>query len=239
MKQDTQQQRAYFDRIAEQFRAADYLSPDLATRTELECFFRFLDLPPGARVLEVGCGTGRYTLPLLAQGHSVTGVDISANSLRLLQAQAKRATLADLLETTESALDQPLFEAEFDAAFGVNILHHVADIPAFCANVVAAVRSGGHIAFMEPNANNPFFCPAYILNGTWYLEKGFLRCTPGRLRALFAQLGLRNVVLQPYSLFPTRLARFWPGVLRLNAVLVRSPLFRWASAFTHVRGERP
>lgn len=239
MIKDTQQQRAYFDRFAEQFRAVDYLSPDLATRTEQELFFRFLDLPTSARVLELGCGTGRYTLPLLAHGHSVVAVDISPNSLRLLQSLAERAGLAHCLETTESALDVPLFNAEFDAVFGVNILHHIVDIPAFCANVVVAARSGGRIAFMEPNPYNFFFYPAYVLNGTWHLEKGFLRCTPGKLEVLFAQLGLRDVVLQPYSLFPTRLARFWAGVLRLNAVLVHLPLFRWMSAFTQIRGERP
>ncbi|MBN1815601.1 MAG: methyltransferase domain-containing protein [Anaerolineae bacterium] len=238
MNQDTRQ-RAYFDRFAEQFRAADYLSPDLATRTELASFFRFLDLPPSARVLEVGCGTGRYALPLLPQGHTVTGVDVSPNSLRLLQSLAERAGVADRLFTVESALERPLFEAEFDAAFGINILHHVTNMPAFCANVIGAVRPGGCIAFMEPNPYNPFFYPAYVLNGTWHLEKGFLRCSPAKLRALFTHLGLRNVEIRRYSLIPTRLARLWPGVLNLNTTLIRSLRLRRLAAFTQVRGEKP
>jgi ubiquinone/menaquinone biosynthesis C-methylase UbiE len=239
VNQDIQAQQSYFDQFAEQFRTADYLSPDLATRTEQELFLQFVGLPPAARVLELGCGTGRYTLPLLAQGHSVTAVDVSANSLRVLRELAKQAGVSDRLVTLKMSFESPVFDAAFDAAFGINILHHVIDIPAFCSNVVVATRPGGCIAFMEPNPNNPFFYPAYVMNGTWHLEKGFLRCTPGKLHTLFAQLRLRNIVLEPYSLFPTRLARFWPGVLALNRTMVRSSLFRWMSAFTQIRGERP
>jgi 2-polyprenyl-3-methyl-5-hydroxy-6-metoxy-1,4-benzoquinol methylase len=35
-------------------------------------------IPPAARVLELGCGTGRIAEPLAALGHRVTGVDSSA-----------------------------------------------------------------------------------------------------------------------------------------------------------------
>ncbi|PKV93142.1 methyltransferase family protein [Amycolatopsis echigonensis] len=38
-------------------------------------------IPPGAEVLELGCGTGRVTHPLLALGHPVVAVDESAEML--------------------------------------------------------------------------------------------------------------------------------------------------------------
>jgi SAM-dependent methyltransferase len=38
-------------------------------------------VPPGASILELGCGTGRILRPLAALGHPVTGVDDSADML--------------------------------------------------------------------------------------------------------------------------------------------------------------
>lgn len=46
---------------------------------------------PPARILELGCGTGRLAVPLARQGFSIIGVDLSA--AMLAQANAKRATL--------------------------------------------------------------------------------------------------------------------------------------------------
>lgn len=39
--------------------------------------------PPGASVLEIGCGTGRVLAAFLKRGHSVTGVDISREMLAI------------------------------------------------------------------------------------------------------------------------------------------------------------
>ncbi|MFE7066812.1 MULTISPECIES: methyltransferase domain-containing protein [Microbacterium] len=45
---------------------------------------RFLrDVPPNARILDLGCGDGRWTRELAAQGHRVVGVDYSHEALRV------------------------------------------------------------------------------------------------------------------------------------------------------------
>lgn len=45
---------------------------------------RFLrDLPPNARILDLGCGDGRWSVELARSGHHVTGVDYSHEALRL------------------------------------------------------------------------------------------------------------------------------------------------------------
>jgi 2-polyprenyl-3-methyl-5-hydroxy-6-metoxy-1,4-benzoquinol methylase len=51
-------------------------------------------VPPGASILELGCGTGRILRPLAALGHPVTGVDDSPDML---------ARVADLPRTCGSA----------------------------------------------------------------------------------------------------------------------------------------
>ena len=44
-------------------------------------------VPPGARVLDAGCGTGRYAAPLARRGYRVTGVDRSADLLAVARAR--------------------------------------------------------------------------------------------------------------------------------------------------------
>ncbi|RRB02781.1 class I SAM-dependent methyltransferase [Larkinella rosea] len=65
-------------------------------QTELEADFLndVLELQPGQRVLDVFCGYGRHALELARLGYSVTGVDISGESIRDLQKTAQRQKLA-------------------------------------------------------------------------------------------------------------------------------------------------
>lgn len=75
--------RAYYDALG----AAEWdrLDVDVAGRVSLEVHRRFLArfVPPGARVLEVGAGPGRFTLELAALGATVVVTDISPVQLEL------------------------------------------------------------------------------------------------------------------------------------------------------------
>lgn len=54
-------------------------------------------VPTGARILELGCGVGRMTHPLLERGFTVTAVDESAQMLeRVRGARTIRSTIEDL-----------------------------------------------------------------------------------------------------------------------------------------------
>jgi SAM-dependent methyltransferase len=50
-----------------------------------------LDLSPGCRILDMGCGTGRHTVELAKRGYRVTGVDLSADMLQQAQIKAEQA----------------------------------------------------------------------------------------------------------------------------------------------------
>ncbi|MCR6487106.1 class I SAM-dependent methyltransferase [Amycolatopsis sp. OK19-0408] len=53
-------------------------------------------VPPGASILELGCGTGRVTHPLVELGHEVVAVDDSPAMLRHVRAETVCARIADL-----------------------------------------------------------------------------------------------------------------------------------------------
>lgn len=55
---------------------------------------RFLaDVPPGARILDLGCGDGRWSRELARSGHRVTAVDYSHEALRLARAHDTAGTV--------------------------------------------------------------------------------------------------------------------------------------------------
>jgi len=63
------------------------LTPE-RTAEELSGVLSFLDLAPGARVLDLACGQGRHSLPLARAGYRVTGIDRSAYMIGRAQGAA-------------------------------------------------------------------------------------------------------------------------------------------------------
>jgi SAM-dependent methyltransferase len=60
------------------------------TTKEVDFLIEELALPPGASILDVGCGTGRHSIELAKRGYAVTGLDLSDGML----AQAAEASKA-------------------------------------------------------------------------------------------------------------------------------------------------
>ena len=77
-------------------------------------FASSLAIPPGAKVLDVACGTGNLAIPLARQGAIVTGVDIATNLL----AQGRERAAAENLTVTFDEGDAeklPYADGSFDA----------------------------------------------------------------------------------------------------------------------------
>ncbi|MFC0032401.1 class I SAM-dependent methyltransferase [Micromonospora chaiyaphumensis] len=78
---------------------------------------RLLDalVPPGARILDAGCGTGRVAAALAARGHAVVGVDADPVLIDAARADhpGPRFLVADLAELDLAAQGEP---EPFDAA---------------------------------------------------------------------------------------------------------------------------
>lgn len=72
----------------------------------------------GRRLLDIGCGTGNYALPLAARCSSVTGVDGSASMLRVFRAQARARGIknAKAVLSKWSALPGRATAGKFDIA---------------------------------------------------------------------------------------------------------------------------
>ena len=116
------------------------------------------ELEPGARLLEIGCATGKATRPFLARGFTVTCVELGAE----LAARARR-NLTGLPVTIDVAPFEE-WEAEpesFDLVFAATAWHWI-DPQVRYEKAHHLLRPGGHLAFWSavhafPGGFDPFF----------------------------------------------------------------------------------
>ncbi|MET7402752.1 class I SAM-dependent methyltransferase [Dactylosporangium sp. NPDC005572] len=95
-------------------------------------------LAPGARLLEIGAGTGQDSAYFQQEGLAVVAVDLSPAMVEHCRAKGVEAHVRDFLR-----LDLP--PASFDAVYALNCLLHVPDhdLPAVLVSIRAVLREGG------------------------------------------------------------------------------------------------
>ena len=96
-------------------------------------------LPPGGRVLDLGCGVG-HSYHLLAPRETV-GVDVAADAL---EGQERRTLVADIR-------DLPLEDASFEAVVAVQSIEHLRDPERALAEMRRVLEPGGTAILVTPN----------------------------------------------------------------------------------------
>src|SRR4051794_34296064 len=105
--------------------------------------------------LEVGAGTGYFSLNLLRAGvvGHATCLDISPGMLDALRANAQRLGLSGLVDTIATdAARLPFDDESFDLVFGHAVLHHLPDLDQAFREFRRVLRPGGVLFFAgEPS----------------------------------------------------------------------------------------
>lgn len=201
-----------------------YAPNSVYARNLVEHLLEVARLPGDSRVLEVGCGAGRFSIPLLQRlGGELTTFDLSEPLLEQL-----RRHLSGLDRTTSARcrvvsgdihhLEESIGAGQFDAAIGFFFLHHLDDLQGALANMRMALRPGGRMFFIEPNRRNPLFllqvlcCP----DMTWRDERGMFTLGQRRIREAFAAAGLSAPRIETFGWFPPQILDRWPRTLRLE-----------------------
>ena len=110
-------------------------------------------LPTFGRSLEVGAGTGYFSLHLLMAGvvGEATCTDISPGMIDVLSANAQRLGL-DVDARVADAEALPFEDESFDLVLGHAVLHHLPDLQQAFSEFARVLRPGGAVVFAgEPS----------------------------------------------------------------------------------------
>lgn len=103
----------------------------------------WLNVAPGTRVLDVGCGVGRWSSLLAARGASVTGMDLSPTMVAEAERRAAASGVADRCRFLVQDLAQLDSGETYDLIIGVTVLQHILDPEGLRA---AVQRMSNHLA---------------------------------------------------------------------------------------------
>jgi 2-polyprenyl-3-methyl-5-hydroxy-6-metoxy-1,4-benzoquinol methylase len=102
----------------------------------------------GQRVLDVGCGEGRFTAELLQAGRDPVGVDVAEEPLA--RARAEHPDLQLDLRLLPASGEWPLEDSGFDAVWAGEVIEHVGDTASWLSEVRRVLRSGGSLLISTP-----------------------------------------------------------------------------------------
>jgi len=151
-----ERERAFFDARADRYRVVrQRIARAIGPFNRSDDVHSLYD-PAGKRVLDYGCGEGRFSIELLERGAAhVTGIDISEVRVAAARDTARRMGVED--RTTflvADAHDTGLPAKSFELVIGSDILHHL-DIAAAAREIRRVLEPGGAGIFVEPLAHNP------------------------------------------------------------------------------------
>lgn len=120
----------------------------------------------GLNLLDIGCGGGLFSEPMARLGFNVTGIDASAEAIKVASAHAEAEGLSITYRNMQpEALAAA--DARFDVVLAMEIVEHVADLDAFLTACARLVRPGG--AFLGATLNRTAKSFALAIVGAEYL----------------------------------------------------------------------
>ena len=186
--QDKAKEIAFFDAhaAADEY---DVFTPEANTRL-IDAVVRLGGFAPGARVADLGCGSGVFTELLRRRGYDAVGVDLSPKLVAL--GRAKYPGL-ELIEGDVEAL--PFADASLDGVLLSGLVHHLPDPSRCAAEVHRVLKPGGRFAAFDPNRLNPFMYLYRDRSSPFYSSKGVTEnerpVLPAAVAAVFRQAGFQ------------------------------------------------
>jgi phosphoethanolamine N-methyltransferase len=156
-----------------------------------------LDLKPGMRVLDVGCGLGGSAF-LMAREHGVAvhGIDVSANMLASARERLRALGLASQVTLEHADVLALPATARYDVIYSRDVFLHIHDKARLMARLHRMLSPGGLLFFTDygrGEAKSGAEFAAYIAQRQYDLR------TIGEYRALLEQAGFVQVMAQDHT----------------------------------------
>jgi ubiquinone/menaquinone biosynthesis C-methylase UbiE len=173
-------------------------------------------------ILEIACGTGRFTAMLAERGADIIGLDISEAMLQQGRERAQAAGVADSLEYMRGdAARLPFPDDHFDTVFAMRFFHLMDDPVQFITELSRV--SSNQVLF---DTFNRYSARSLY---TWALPMGSRLYTENEVQALLDAAGLDLVAAEHDWVFPYGMYRELPNPLatafrKLDNGLGKTPL---------------
>ena len=142
----------YFDKIAHRYdewyktKVGGYVD-----KTEKKLVFSMIKTKHG-NALDLGCGTGNYTLELYKRGFQVVGVDISRRMLKIAQKK-----LPNVKFIKANAYSLPFEDNTFDLVLSVTMLEFIHEPEKVLSEVYRVLKPGGEAVIGTMNGKSMWF----------------------------------------------------------------------------------
>jgi ubiquinone/menaquinone biosynthesis C-methylase UbiE len=171
------------------------------SRLVAPAFVEWLELPPQALWLDVGCGTGAMSDAILggANPSRVHGVDPSAGFIAYVRRRVSDAPAAFVVGDAQSL---PARDASYDAVVAGLVLNFIPDRPRALREMVRVVRDGGTVAAYVWDYLGEMWLLRHFWEAAAELDpavadlnesRRFAFCRPTELETFFGEAGLREV----------------------------------------------
>lgn len=113
---------------------------------------------PGSTLLEVGCGTGDFTLLLARRGFKMIGIDISPKSIQVAQEKARRLGLSNVsLAVSDAEVMAEVGDRTVDGVVSFSALRYVPRLELALRAIWRVLMAGGVAVVDFPNSYSPWF----------------------------------------------------------------------------------
>ena len=191
------------------FAAGDDL--EAAQRRKVSDLLDRLDLKPGMRLLEIGCGWGSLAIEAARRGAEVVGLTLSAQQKSWAEEKIAQAELSDRIEIRMQ--DYREISEEFNVIASVEMVEAVGEKwwPAYVDSIARNLKPGGKAALQyismnhrlfEGYARNPDFIQAYIFPGGMLIDEP-------RFEALAKERGLSWQDREGFGLDHAQTLKIW------------------------------
>ena len=133
-------------------------------------------LPPGGRVLDLGCGTGPVLSELRRHGLACTGLELSPDMIERARARLRSMSLDDGDLHQGDCRQTPFADESFDAVVCLGVISYVEAYRDVLREIERLVKPGGHVLVSFRNRFNPTLWDPYAM------LQMLTRAATGRLR---------------------------------------------------------
>ena len=183
------------------------------------------------RILELACGTGRFSVMLAERGADITGLDISPAMLGQARRKSRASSVRDRIEFLRGDAGRlPFPDDTFDTVFAVRFFH-LADTPAqFLSEMQRVARR--RVFFDTFNARSA----RSVYN--WLLPMGSRLYTRGDVDRLLTDVGLELESAAHDFIVPYGVYRSLPGSVanplrELDTGILKTPIGRYLATVSY------